>query len=162
MNSKSHTLKAIYKSFKQDHKEIPFKLFSDICIEFNTSIIDEVLLGKEFNMSHNMGFISVRKVERDPRVLSIDWAETTKYKKELLEKGVPLYDSTTGEGEKWHIYYTDKFYCKFHWTKYKCKRKNKSVYRFDPTRGVKGNKEKLVALLKNDDLAYLRFKKYIT
>ena len=42
----------------------------------------------------------------------------------------------------------------------KCKIKNKSVYRFDATRGVKGNKEKLINLLKEDDLAYLNFKKY--
>jgi len=36
------------------------------------------------------------------------------------------------------------------------------AYRFDPTRGLKGNKEKLTALLKNNDIAYLRFKKHKT
>jgi hypothetical protein len=36
---------------------------------------------------------------------------------------------------------------------------NKSVYKFIPTRGLKGNKEKLVELLQTDELAYLKFKK---
>ena len=83
-----------------------------------------------------------------------------KYKKELLEDGQLLYNSETGKGVKWHIYHTDEFYCKYYWRKGKCKIPNKSVYRFDTTRGVKGNKEKLIHLLKEDDLAYLKFKKH--
>ena len=67
--------------------------------------------------------------------------------------------SSTGEGEKWQIYYTDKYYCKYHWAKSKSIVKNKSAYRFDATRGIKGNKEKLISLLKNNDIAYLRFKR---
>jgi hypothetical protein len=63
-------------------------------------------------------------------------------------------------GCKWHIYHTDEFYCKYYWRKGKCKVPNKSVYRFDATRGIKGNKEKLINLLKEDDLAYLKFKKH--
>jgi hypothetical protein len=78
----------------------------------------------------------------------------------LLDQGVKLYDSSTGEGEKYHVYYTDKFYCRYLWTKSKCKVKNKTVYRFDASRGRKGNKEKLIHLLKTDDLAYLRFRKH--
>lgn len=71
-----------------------------------------------------------------------------------------LYDANTGDGVRWHVYYTDEYYCKYYWYKGRCKVKNKSVYRFDATRGVKGNKEKLTRLLKEDDLAYLRFKKH--
>ena len=70
-----------------------------------------------------------------------------------------LYISTLGKGVKWHIYFTDEYYCKFHWRKIKCKVKNKSVYRFDATRGKVGNKDKLIKLLKEDDLAYLKFRK---
>ena len=85
------------------------------------------------------------------------------YKKEYdedIEDGQLLYNSETGKGVKWHIYHTDEFYCKYYWRKGKCKIPNKSVYRFDTTRGVKGNKEKLIHLLKEDDLAYLKFKKH--
>ena len=80
-------------------------------------------------------------------------------RKELLSEGKELYNSETGKGIKWHIYHTDEFYCKFYWRKGKCLIPNKSVYRFDATRGIKGNKEKLVNLLKTDELSYLNFKK---
>lgn len=162
MQTKSHTLKTIYKTYSQNNdSEISEALFSDICAEFNIGIINELLNGYEFNMQNNLGTLSIRRVERDPRTPQINWGETSKYKKELLDKGESLFDSSTGKGEKWHIYYVDKYYYKYHWTKSKAKIKNKTAYRFDATRGVKGNKEKLTALLKNDDLAYLRFKKYV-
>lgn len=158
--TKSHTIKAIHKDYNESSEtKIDINLFTDICSEFNIAIFDALLDGYEFNMQNNLGTLSVKRKMRDPRNLTIDWAETNKYKKELIEQGVKLFDSATGEGEKWHIYYTDKFYCKYHWAKIKSKVTNKSAYRFDPTRGKKGNKEKLIALLKTDDLAYLRFKK---
>jgi|688.fasta_scaffold172303_2 hypothetical protein len=162
MQTKSHTIRAIFKDYDENTEDkIDYRVFADICSEFNIAIFNELLNGYEFNLQNNLGTVSVRRVERDPRKPQIDWGETTKYKKELLDKGVELYDSRTGEGEKWHIYYTDKFYCKFHWTKSRAKIKNKTAYRFDATRGVKGNKEKLTALLHTDELAYLRFKKYV-
>ena len=160
MQTKSHTLKTIHKDFTTETQdEISFKIFSDICSEFNLAIVEALLDGYEFNMQSNLGTLSIRKVERDPRNLTVDWFETNKYKKGLLGKGVKLYDSATGEGEKWQVYYTDKYYCKYHWSKYKAKVKNKSAYRVDATRGKKGNKEKLIALLKTNDIAYLKFKK---
>lgn len=162
MQTKSHTLKAVYKDYQKETEEaVDSNTFSDICSEFNLAIVEALLDGYEFNMQSNLGTMSIRRVERDPRKLSVDWAETAKYKKELLDSGVELFNSLTGKGEKWHIYYTDKYYCKYHWTKSKAKVKNKTVYRFDATRGVKGNKEKLITLLKSDDIAYLRFKKYV-
>jgi hypothetical protein len=149
MQAKSHTLKAVHKDYNTETEdEISFKTFSDICSEFNLAIVEALLDGYEFNMQSNLGTLSIKRVERDPRNLTVDWLETNKYKKELLEKG-----------EKWQVYYTDKYYCKYHWSKYKAKVKNKSAYRFDATRGKKGNKEKLIALLKTNDIAYLKFKK---
>jgi len=148
MQTKSHTLKAIYKKYSENNKEIKESTFINICSEFNIAIIEELLEGYEFNMQNNLGTLSIRRVERDPRTPQINWGETTKYKRELLEKGEKLFNSLTGEGEKWHIYYVDKYYYKYHWTKSKAKIKNKTAYRFDATRGVKGNKEKLTLLLK--------------
>jgi hypothetical protein len=162
MQTKSHTIRTIYKEYSKEAKdEISSKVFSDICSEFNLAIMEEILDGYEFNMQNNLGTISIRRVERDPRIPQINWGETSKYKQELLDKGEQLFDSATGNGVKWHIYYVDKYYYKYHWTKSRAKIKNKTAYRFDATRGVKGNKEKLTALLKDDDMAYLRFKKYV-
>jgi hypothetical protein len=155
-----YTFSDIYNSYIKENGYIEKKIFSDICHTFNIGIIEYILAGKEFNMGSNLSTISVVRRDRDPRSPRIDWGESNKYKKELLDKGKDLYDSITELGTKWYVYHTDEFYCKYYWRKGKCKIKNKSVYRFDPTRGIKGNKEKLIRLLKEDDLAYLKFKKH--
>ena len=155
-----YTINNIYNDYLEQYEEyIDKKLFRDICEEFNINIIDSVLGGDEFNMGNNLSSLSIVRVDRDPRSPRVDWGESNKYRKELEEEGKSLYDHETGKGIKWHIYYTDRFYCKYYWKKGKCRISNKSVYRFVPTRGVKGNKEKLINMLKNDDLAYLKFKK---
>ena len=156
----THNLKEIYEDYCKVNGDIEKTLFTDICHQFNIMIMDHILEGKEFNMGNNLSTISITRRDRDPRSPRIDWGESNKYKKELLEEDQKLYNSETGEGVKWHIYHTDEFYCKYYWRKGKCKVPNKSVYRFDATRGIKGNKEKLISLLKEDELAYLKFRKH--
>ena len=155
----AYTLTDIYKEYVSENEHIDKKIFRDICEEFNISIINTILEGSVFNMGNNLSSLSIVRKERDPRNPKIDWGESNKYKQELIEQGEELYNAETGKGTKWHIYYTDSYYCKFYWRKGKCRIPNKSVYRFDATRGIKGNKEKLINLLKTDDLAYLKFKK---
>ena len=155
----AYTLKDIHKDYISNNGPISSKLFRDICTEFNVKVIESMLEGEVFNLGNNLSSISIVRKERDPRNTKVDWGESNKYKQELINSNEQLYDSETNEGTKWHIYYTDGFYCKYYWRKGKCRIPNKSVYRFDATRGVKGNKEKLITLLKTDDLAYLKFKK---
>ena len=155
----SYTLQDIYKKYINTFEHIDKKLFRDICEEFNIAIVDSILDGGILDMGNNLSTLSIVRKERDPRNPKIDWGESNKYKKELISKGENLYNAETEQGIKWHIYYTDEYYCKFYWRKGKCRIPNKSVYRFDATRGIKGNKEKLINLLKTDDLAYLKFKK---
>ena len=155
-----HTLKDIYKDYQEKYSTIDKDTYTNIVQEFNIMIIDYILEGKEFNMGNNLSTLSIVRRDRDPRSPRLDWGESNKYKKQLLEEGQLLYNPETGKGVKWHIYHTDEFYCKYYWRKGKCKIPNKSVYRFDATRGLKGNKEKLINLLKTDDLAYLKFKKH--
>ena len=154
-----YTFSDIYKSYIETYEYIDKVIFSDICHTFNIGIMNYILEGKEFNMGNNLSTLSITRRERDPRSPRIDWGESNKYKKELIENGEELYDTITEKGVKWYIYHTDEFYCKYYWRKGKCKIPNKSVYRFDATRGVKGNKDKLTTLLKEDDLAFLKFKK---
>ena len=124
------------------------------------TVMDKLLEGKEFNMGNHLSTLSIVRRDRDPRSPRIDWGESNKYKQELLEEGQELYNSEINKGVKWHVYHTDEFYCKYYWRKGKCKVPNKSVYRFDATRGIKGNKEKLISLLKEDELSYLKFRKH--
>ena len=154
-----YTIGHIYEDYKKENEDISKALFKDICSEFNIHIIEEILEGGEFNMGNNLSTLSIKRVDRDPRSPRVDWAESNKYKKELMEASTPLYDHKTGSGTKWHVYYTDEYYCTYYWKKGKCRVPNKSVYRFTPTRGLKGNKEKLIHMLKSDELAYLKFKK---
>ena len=156
----AYTITDIYTDYCENVEQIDKTMFKDICFDFNEEIIEMLLDGSEFNMGTNLSTISIVKMDRDPRNRVIDWAESNRYKEELKMAGEMLYDAKTGDGVRWHIYYTDDYYCKYYWYKGRCKIKNKSVYRFDATRGVKGNKEKLTRLLKKDDLAYLRFKKH--
>lgn len=155
------TIKDIHKDYVK-HVEDPIetRLFKQICEEFNMLIVDGILDGGEFSMGSNLSTLSIRRIERNPSKPTIDWWESNKYKQELLAEGKELFDVSTGKGEKWFIYYTDPWYCKYHWQKSRCKISNKSAYRFTPTRGIKGNKEKLTKLLRDDDLAYLRFRKH--
>ena len=155
-----YILKDIYNSYQNEcNNTVDKQTYVDVVQEFNIMIVEYLLEGKEFNMGNNLSSLSIIRRERDPRSPRIDWGESNKYKQELLEENQDLYNNITGKGVKWHIYHTDEFYCKYYWRKGKCKIPNKSVYRFDATRGIKGNKEKLINLLKEDDLAYLKFKK---
>tara|TARA_R100001440_G_scaffold18479_1_gene31270 strand:- start:1527 stop:2009 length:483 start_codon:yes stop_codon:yes gene_type:complete len=155
----NHTITNIYEDYNSNVEDIDKNLFKELCFDFNEMVIDMILEGGEFNMGNNLSTISILRMDRDPQRKVIDWIESNKYKSELVKNKIKLYDVSTGEGTKWHIYYTDEYYCKYYWYKGRCKVKNKSVYRFDASRGIKGNKEKLTRLLRNDDLAYLRFKK---
>ena len=155
------TIRDIYNSYKASTNDpLTRQLFKELCEQFNIQIIEMILNGGVFTMGSNMSNLSIRRIERNPSKPTVDWWESNRYKKELLEEGKTLYNNNTGEGVQWLIYYTDPWYCKFHWEKHRCKIPNKTAYRFTPTRGVKGNKEKLSKLLKEDDLAYLRFKKH--
>jgi|TARA_A100001391_G_scaffold100558_1_gene66841 hypothetical protein len=155
----SYTLEDIYNDYCNTNENIDKTIFKAICSDFNIKTVEDILEGGTFNMGNNLSTLSIRRTERDPRSPRIDWGESNKYKKELLENGKTLYSKHTEKGVKWYIYYTDKFYCRYYWNKGKCRIPNKSAYRFTPTRGLKGNKEKLINLLKTDDLAYLKFKK---
>lgn len=151
-----HTISHIYNDYVTIDDSVSKETFVDICGEFNIMIIDYILDGKEFNMGYNLSTLSIVRMERDPRSPAIDWGESNKYKAELIKQGEELYSKETGQGVKWQLYYTDKEYLKYYWRKGKCKVKNKSVYRFDATRGIKGNKGKLKLI---DELDYLKFKK---
>jgi len=156
----TYLLGHIYKDYLELNKTfVEDAVFKSICAEFNIAIIDYILEGKTFNMGNYLSSLSVRQINRNNSKPTIDWGESNIYKKEILDKGDKLFNKETGEGTKWHIYYTDLKYYRYFWNKGRCNVPNKSVYKFTPTRGLKGNKEKLTNLLKEDELAYLKFKK---
>lgn len=154
-------IREIYATYRETSEfPVEYAVFKEIIVEFNCGIMDFILDGGVFNMGNKLSELFICRRKRDPRVNSVNWNLSLKEKKKILEEGKELFDAETGKGEQWLIYYTDPWYFRWRWYKDKCVVKNKSVYRFDPTRGVKGNKGKLMELTKNDDLAYLKFKQY--
>lgn len=155
-----YNLPDIYKFYRDTGGDQEYSVFSAVCQEFNQRIMDEVVLkGGKFDMGSYMSTISIIRIGRNFRKKRVNWKASLEYKQELLDQGKILYDPATGEGEKWFIYYTNDWYCRFYWYKFHAKIVNKTVYRFVASRGSSGNKDKLAALLSEDDLAYLRFEK---
>lgn len=158
----SQTLKDIYKLYKKDIEDpLDYSIFRDICELFNIYAMDEIIEGKTLNMGSYLSTLSVIRIQRNYNNPSVNWGETNKLKKELLEEGYTendLYSKDNPDGIKYFIYHTDDWYCRFYWNKKYCKVRNKSVYSFHATRGLKGNKTKLKEKLNNNPLHYKKFK----
>ena len=151
----------IYEKYcKTSDEPVEFKVFKEILTKFNCGSMDHLLEGGSLNMGSKLSTLKIVRRKRDPRSQRVDWNTSLGIKKEILREGGKLYNSETGEGEKWLAFFTSERYFKFYWHKEECLIKNKSVYSFAATRGKKGNKERLTSLIKNDDLAYLRFKQH--
>lgn len=131
--------------------------FKKVCRVFNKKAVDALLEGKRIDLPHRLGYFQIIRIPRNFKKPRVNWGASNKLKQQLLDEGKELYDDSTGKGEKWIVYYTDDFYCRYYWSKKHCKVRNKSVYKFVPTRGKVGAKQKLIDLLKRDELAYLSF-----
>ena len=139
-----HVTKDMYKFFKKNHPDtdITYFQFRYITGLFNKKVVERVLKGEEVKVK-NLGSFSIRRVERNFDTKKVNFNETNKLKKQGINK---------------IVYWTDKFYYRWHWSKIGCKLKNKTVYSFKLSNGPNGNKRKISTLLQNDDLAYLNFR----
>lgn len=159
---KSETLKTFYPDYKEStDNPLSYSDYRECCELFNIYVMDRIIDGKRLNMGSYLSTLQVVRVERNYSKPRVNWGETNKYKKELLEEDDitedDLYSKDNPDGIKYFIYHTDDWYCRFHWHKMGCKVRNKSVYSFHATRGLKGNKTKLKEKLNNNPL---QFKKY--
>jgi hypothetical protein len=153
-----------YKFYsKRNNTAVDHLLFGEILRDFNSKVMDSIIEGYEFELGHRLATIRVSRCQLNPAKARIDWGASNACKQEILDSGGKLYDAETNTGEKWLIYFTKEMFLKFHWTKTKAKVVAKKMYRFDAARGNDGKspKEKLKAVLYNDDLAYLRYKKNV-
>jgi hypothetical protein len=132
----------------------------DVVSTLNQEVMDVIIYeGREFDMGSNLSRISVIRIDRNHSAPRVDWSSTHALKKELLAEGKELMTNDNPEGTPYLVYYTDDWYCRFYWEKFGCKVRNKSAYRFDATRGLKGNKTRLVQLLQSDSTAHLIYDK---
>ena len=140
-----HSIKDMYVAYKKDNPEsdTTYALYTYIIEKFNKKVIDVILSGKVFYLGHGLGSIRIKKIKRNYNRPTIDWYETNKLKKEGINN---------------HVYYTDEYWYRWYWDKYRAKVSNKTVYRFDPMKGPTGSRKRLVKHLRNDEFAHLNYK----
>jgi len=110
-------------------KKYPKYLYSEICKEFNSICIDQIIKeNKSFSLGYNLGRIIIQekentklrkgKLNEDVLVGRIDWYQSKLRKQELINKGITPYQAITDEsgkiigdngGEKWFVYNLDDY-----------------------------------------------------
>lgn len=135
----------IYRFYKsKTSNPVNWKTFKQILLEFNDAVIENIIMkGHRYNQGAYLSTLGVLKIERDPNTLAVNWKKSHKLKQQLLSEGKKLYNSETGEGHKWLVYYTDNYYYRIWWNKASCNIPNKSVYKFIPAGGATGLKTAL-------------------
>ena len=151
------TLRHAFTFYQNKGGQLSYSQFRDVCHLFNKKAVTELLKGNRIFMKNRLGYLQVVRIPRSYHKPRVNWGESKKYREELLAEGKKLYNKKTGEGQKWLIYYTDEFFVRYYWSKKNASIKNKTLYRFDPSRGAIGAKTQLNQLLESDELAYLNF-----
>lgn len=150
------TLKDSYAFYKANNDtKVTCKQYENICVTLNVAVSNFILEGGTFEMGSHLSTIYIARYERTFRLnengtpkLPVNWLETRK----LAAQGIKKF-----------VYFTDKYFCGWRWSRGFCTVPGKGAYKFKASRtnGVTskdGNINKLVTLLKSDELAYLRFK----
>ena len=121
------------------------KKFKKVVYTFNKKAVDNLVEGKVINMKQYLGFLSINKIPRNhPDFIMkgsaiVNWAESYKYKNELIDKGITPRSKEQPEGKNWLVHYTDDYFLKFTWTKKSgaCRVKNHGFYAFSPAKGTR-------------------------
>lgn len=136
---------------------VPYTFYRYMFIELNNKFSKAILLGNLINLGLGMGIISIREkkrnfdYERASKV--VNWFESNKYKKELIQEGKTPYDSVSApDGIKWHIYYTDD-YSYWWWWEIQVGMPNASYYKFIPTKYMNGITRNVKDFFKNFNTA---------
>jgi len=144
-NKQTFTMKEMYKFFKLVHPDsnISYFMYSEIISRYNKkAIMAKMFEGEKILLGSGIGTLGIKRVKRKFVKPSINWYETNKLKKE--------------EGISKYVYYTDDYWYRFSWRQ-GTKLKNKSVYIFEPTKGVNGITKKFKKALDKDEFLAQKF-----
>lgn len=146
--AQKHTTTDMYEHFKQKYPytEVTFAMFRHVLSQFNKKAVEDILDGETLKMGHGLGHLRIRKIERKfggKAKKAVDWGETNKLR---------------AQGENIMVYFTNDEWFRWYWTKKFCNVPNKSVYRFDPTKGLHGAAAKLAKRLNEDEFASITYK----
>jgi len=131
---KSITLKDSFKDYKKEGGDLEYKVYRDICEEYNEEVINNIILDTlEFKIPNRLGSIRIKKVKGSPK--RVDWALTKKYNKKIYHLNM----------------HTDGYYYKWMWHKKDALFTNKSVYSFTAPRKAK---RRMSGLLKKNEIDF--------
>lgn len=146
------------------------EIFKTVLNKFNTKISDKIIdKGYTYHLGFGISKIRIKKIKCDNRRKKlINWNESNKKKKEILDRGgIPFAVIERDEfkrrisdngGEDWFIYFNTMFDYLWYWSKKRCTITNASYYKFKPTcynnttkGGNLGNINRLKRLVTNND-----------
>jgi len=137
---------------------VEYKIHKYIIDTFNLNMRTTILEGYTFNIGKGLSSIRVQRKKRTKA--NINWEESNKKKKEILERGgIPFNKTTAPDGEHWRVVFTTDEECWIFWNKAKARAESKTGYTFIPSNGKKGFKSELRQVLKANPLAKLNFEK---
>lgn len=135
------TLKHIYQYYIKDISKSSkyyqsYKIFRDICEDFNKELSNEILEGYFFKMPYRLGTLRIKKRKIDINNLKPDFG--------LFNKSNEIYKNK-------HLNeHSNNYYVRYYWTKRtETLIKNKSIYSFIPTRA---NKRELAKRIKENTI----------
>ena len=149
----------MYEYYKSHGGKFDKTTYKKVCSIYNQAVIDHLLRGKRYILGARLRGLQIVRVDRNFDKPRIDWNESLKLKNQLLREGKKLYDKETGEGEHWLVYFTSDDYVRVLWERKAAIVKNRSAYKFIPSRGTKGLSTRLKAYLHKDPRNKYTFRK---
>jgi len=149
---------------KLELEKVPLEIYKNIIESFNTDMSKYILNGGVFNLGYGLGNLHIAKKERTKEQKpAINWGESNKVKKELLNAGETLYDHLLfPTGKKWLIKFSNDFSYWWRWSNKGQYIKNIKYFSFVPTNFIntKERSQNLIAdtvksideILNNDKL----------
>lgn len=111
--------------------ETPNDLYFSMQYWFNREVGNTILRGDVYNFGQGLSRLGISYVERSPNAKPVvDWGESNKLKKTLIEAGHTVKSVDNPTGIKWLLYRTDAGYSFWKWLKREAFTPNKKMYKF--------------------------------
>jgi len=109
----------------------PSKMYFAMQYGMNREIANKILRGDIHHFGCGLGKLAITYVKRGPNSkICIDWGESNKLKKRLINEGHTPKSKENPDGIKWILFHVDEGYCFWRWFKNKSIAPNKQMYRF--------------------------------
>lgn len=111
--------------------QIPDRIYFSIQYWFNREIGNSIVRGGIYEFGKGLSKLGISYVlRRDNAKPVVDWGESNKLKKQLIEEGYTIKSKDDPTGIKWLLFRTDAGYCFWKWLKTTAFTPNKKMYKF--------------------------------